>query len=274
MEWHFKLSVLLVLAKLFASSFAAFPVLHSWPTVRTDKCASGDSQVTSVGRNFVKSRIDPQLNGRYGPPCHCGSSNWTRLIYNYSSEDWKECSERVPDCKYISKSVSKPYSKVCGTVRASYKENPNLDSPFAFENYFLQQKMINGAYLNGLSVTRIGVDGNRNHVWSFVVPQDRGDDIYVPHKNCECSNTNSYWPFRLPDFVQDHYFCDSSETGKGDLWSGQDCGKSSTCCDRPSPASWFCRNFVDGSPTSNDALEVRHFGDSINISLIDIYVGN
>jgi len=273
MEWVFGFCILL--AKLYyANSYAnnepSLPVRYSRPPLRSNECV-GDYELISEGQSFIKSRLDPQLNEMYGPSsCHCGE-NWERLIYSAESKDWNECSDERQDCKSITNITNKPHSKVCGTVRASYKETLRNDSAFAFENYFRQLETIDGAYLNGLSVTYNNGEGNRNHAWSFVVPQSKGDIPYRPYKNCDCTNSNFNWPFQLPTFVGNRFFCDSSDTEKGVLWSGQDCGSESTCCNRHSHhPSWFCRDVPDGL----DKLEVRHFGNSINISLIDIYVGN
>ncbi len=89
----------------------------------------------------------------------------------------------------------------------------------------------------------------------------------------------------LPDFVNNHYFCDTGNRGidtfsastiytQDPLWDGKGCGSLSSCCELNMPP-WFCTSL--SQPTDDD-LELRNCyshnemsADKL-ITLIEIYV--
>ena len=279
------LKILLIMG-LLCYSTADFPIRISSAPSERDMCVN-ESKIIKDGQEIIKSRVAPLVNKEYGPPCICGEEDghWKRAIYLNVEEKrfanangWRGCSqtEGIVSCKSIHQNQTNDmYTKVCGMIRASYKASSQKDTTFAFENYLLRaqskvsgQSAINSAYLDGVSVT-YGNSPNRSHVWSFVVPQNQNNGMYKPQKNCLCSNNDSYWPFIVPDFIENNSFCDSNKKRETTLWSGEDCSQSSTCCRDVDHPSWFCTTLAG---SVQDKLEVRYFGDTIDISLIEIYI--
>ncbi len=104
---------------------------------------------------------------------------------------------------------------------------------------------------------------------------------------CPCSNNTAEWPYRVPSFIGNNYFCESGRQIAGNcaselgsyypddvLWDGQGCPASSSCCGLNSPP-WFCTTLPD---TTSDDLEIRLCGINIVLyedtllSSVDIYV--
>ncbi len=107
------------------------------------------------------------------------------------------------------------------------------------------------------------------------------DDRYNNHK-CPCSVAD--YPYQVPSFINNNYFCDSGIPGpdyssntyytRNPLWDGQGCGNNSTCCEYNNPP-WFCTSL---SHPTNEDLEIRSCytyvmqNENIVIRLMDIYV--
>ena len=102
---------------------------------------------------------------------------------------------------------------------------------------------------------------------------------------CPCTNTEINWPYQVPFFVGNNYFCDNGNIGPSwslssvhpddPLWDGQGCGPTNACCELNTPP-WFCTTLPQ--PTSDD-IELRICGDQhrdndedVLVNLIDIYV--
>ncbi len=128
-----------------------------------------------------------------------------------------------------------------------------------------------------------GPAGNRTHIWSFAGAESESSSTN-PSYNCPCTNTNVTWPYQVPTFINNDYFCDTANVRPYDdltplytedpLWDGEGCGPTSMCCSFNSPP-WFCKSLPQ--PTSDD-LEIRLcFNDYYRhedkiISQLDIYV--
>ena len=140
------------------------------------------------------------------------------------------------------------------------------------------------AYVSGLSVTH-GPAGSRQHIWTFAAALDEQDPTYNELYNCPCTNTSVTWPYQLPSFIGNDYFCDTGNRGPGynltafypndPLWDGEGCGSASTCCEFNTPP-WFCKSLPQ--PTSDD-LELRlcnyleyDNGEDKLIYLVDIFI--
>ncbi len=90
-------------------------------------------------------------------------------------------------------------------------------------------------------------------------------------------NTNP-WPYTVPSFIGNNYFCDTGDHDAGyvdgmyypdePLFNGQRCGPDSTCCQFNTPP-WFCTELPQ--PTSDD-YQIRIRGDDpedVVISMIE-----
>ena len=183
-------------------------------------------------------------------------------------------------CDSVTSSVhGRSYSSVCGRILAYQR-----GTAVAFYQAIIRNSdTIEGAYLSGVSLTH-GSAETRKHIWSFVGARYEQDPNYYTSLNCPCINTNVSWPYQVPSFINNDYFCDTGNPGPGTsdttyytddpLWDGEGCGSTSTCCEFNSPP-WFCKSLPQ--PTSDD-LEIRNcyafasFIEDRLITLIDVYV--
>ena len=134
------------------------------------------------------------------------------------------------------------YSKVYGQVRG-YKYH----YPAAFVRAVYDGAGIDSVYAAGVSIT---YDSSpRKHIWTYAggAYEDR-----VQYQSCPC---NTGYPYSLPSYIGDNYYCESSSTGYDDiLWDGQQCnGLESPCCTAPN-MPWFTTTLDDN--TTSD-IEVR-----------------
>ncbi len=205
----------------------------------------------------------------------CPSS--LRLISNQDIRGCGRLSTATHTCdSIIFPSGGRSYSRVCGRVNAYQKGSPDAFTPSILHNVGLE-----GGYIDGVSLTH-GTAGSRQHIWSFVAaPYETG-----PRSNrvvtCPCTNIN--WPYRVPSFVSNSYFCATANPGHvfdystiqvdDPLWDGEGCGPTNSCCEFNNPP-WFCKTLPQ--PTM-DNIEVRVCHDEvvsnedIIINLIDINV--
>ena len=255
----------------------------------SDTACPSDSLIHEEVRN-TKAKLGTETWFR---PCDCGGPGWKKIAFHDFSQ--QECppdftrrygrynnvscvaTNRVRTCRsyFYSSSLPLPvqgrsYSSVCGRVRGH-------GHGFAFRkgiycNYSLEQ-----AYVEGVSLTH-GQAGRRTHIWTFAAAWADGlpDTIY----NCGCSNTNKNWTHATPGDVGDDYFCDSNHQyfeGGGferdnddDLWNGEGCGSSSSCCEWKDPP-YFCKQLHN---TTSEDMEIRLFSYAYTntVSLIEIFV--
>ena len=167
----------------------------------------------------------------------------------------------------------KSYSSVCGRMRG-------YGDGIGFHNNILCNASLEEYYVDGLSLTH-GPPGNRSHIWTFAATHGFFDSKKTVD-SCPCSFTGTTWPHTVPNYIGQDYFCDSFnqiEVGGDDsvthdpndyLWEGQDCGPTSSCCDFKHPP-YFCKHL---NYTTSDDMEIRHFMESVNPSvlLIEIYI--
>ena len=189
-------------------------------------------------------------------------------------------------CDAVLIPVTMNYSMICGRIYAY-----QIGLSFAFEYSVFDRPSlgvdgIEYSYVSGLSLTH-GVVGQRKHVWTFAGAQDETSRPYNNNTlyswSCPCMNPALTWPYKVPYYVGDSYFCDtgahtiiSPNTLYMDdpLWEGEGCGGSSTCCSLNNPP-WFCQHL---KYHTSDDLELRHcsydfryYEDKL-ISLVEIYV--
>ena len=114
------------------------------------------------------------------------------------------------------------------------------------------------------------------------------DTLIITHYYLPTPVPNSAltWPYKIPSYVGDSYFCDTGTqtfTNPDDdnkvfmvdpLWDGEGCGGSSTCCSFNSPP-WFCQRL---KYHTSDDLVLRlctyypSFYEDKLVSLFEIYV--
>ena len=249
--------------------------------------ASNNCSLQQDNMNILRRSAQNILNEIYTRPCSCGGAGWTRVAYFDMSDPTQTCPsnwtlntspvrgrERTSSSSLTCDSVFYPvnglsYSRVCGMASAYHKGEANG---------FGAVNVINDP-VSGLSVTH-GQAGSRQHVWTFVVAEN--DVQPTSNDNCPRSNPSITWPYSVPSFLGNDYFCDtgrhqtshssSAFYNNDPLWDGEGCASTSSCCEFNSPP-WFCKSLPQ--PTTDD-LEIRlcnYFtsGDKI-VTLINIYV--
>ena len=125
-------------------------------------------------------------------------------------------------------SSGQSYSRVCGRVIAY-----QLGAPDAFTT---GTPNLEGYYVKGVSLTH-GAAGSRQHIWTFVAAVYEGTSSHP--STCPCTNADEPWPYEVPEFVGDDYFCDTGNPRPDishttvyvddPLWDGEGCGPTSTC---------------------------------------------
>ena len=214
-------------------------------------------------------------------PSSCGGPEWTRAVYLNMSDPSQSCPSNLTlvnspirgcerttvnsiECDSVYYSVGGSYSRVCGRILA-YQEGYAA----CFYRAIHDNQSLEGAYLDGISLTH-GVQGSRQHIWSFVGATYEQHPNYRTHLNCSCTNTSVSWSYQIPTFIKDNFFCETGNPGPNTshtryytndpLWDGQGCGGNSTCCEFNTPP-WFCTSLPE--PTNED-LELRNcYGDHI-----------
>lgn len=232
-------------------------------------------------RDILRETVNPQLNNKYGPPCPCGGQgDWTRIAHLDMSDPTQQCppawnliTNPVRGCgrttffgdSAIFPANNRTYSRVCGSVIAYQKGRPD-----AFvRSAVARDTDLEGTYIDGVSVTH-GGPGSQQHIWTFVAAQsETARPSYRPVTGCPCTRTGSYWPYVIPSFIGNDYFCATGNRGPetnsstvytdDPLWDGEGCGPRNSCCKLHGPP-WFCRTLPQ--PT-NDDIELRICLDEI-----------
>jgi len=137
--------------------------------------------------------------------------------------------------------------------------------------------LIDSPYLDGVSITR-GQPESREHIWSLAAAMGATD---TDSSACPCTRSDTPWPYSVPSFVGQHYFCDTGNPGPGNdatlyasnpIWDGEGCAATSSCCQFNSPP-WFCRQL---SVPATQNIEVRlctddSVGETL-IHLLEMYI--
>ena len=260
------------------------------PAVVSSNCSLQDN-IYSVRRTIQISLEEKYSNQNYSTrPCSCGGAGWTRVAYLNMSDPQQTCPSNwtlntspVRGCGRTSSagrtcdSVVYPvnglsYSRVCGMATAYHK---------GWSDGFRDISDIEDT-ISGVSVTH-GPTGAREHIWTFVVAEnDAAQPIYSD--KCPCSNPDITWPYQVPPFLGNDYFCDTGRHQSGNdvsafytndpLWDGEGCATTSSCCVFNSPP-WFCRTLPQ---STTDDLDIRlcnvYRSDQTDkiVTLINIFV--
>ena len=212
--------------------------------------------------------------------CHmkslCNSEEgWMRVAYFNMSDPTEECppgfrlynqsgiracgrpvSAPANSCQSIKfPSYSISYSQVCGQV-IGYQ----YAAPDAIEPHSGRSKSIDGAYVDGVSLTR---GSPRKHIWTFMAAiQENTFHVNGQHE-CPCAPNNTV---TVPSFIGSDYFCESGCPGNwqhnvfytDSLWDGKQCGLIEKACCLAPGIPWF--NKTLSYPTT-DFIEMRMCGD-------------
>ena len=212
--------------------------------------------------------------------CNSGEG-WMRVAYLNMSDPTEECppgfrlynqsgiracgrptSSPANTCqsvKFPSYSIS--YSQVCGRVIGYQYASPDAIVPHSGRS-----KSINGAYVDGVSLTH----GNpHKHIWTFMAGLQENYFTYnYGAHDCPCAPNS---PVTVPSFIGGDYFCESGCPGKWQfdvlytdpLWDGKQCGLiEKPCCQAPG-LPWF--NKTLDFPTT-DYIEMRICGDEAAVN--------
>ena len=277
---------------LVVVSFSAPATSYILPSVITPleggNCPSDESRMTTrhgfqVEAESLLSRLLPQSN------CLCGAGEWRRIAHLDMSDpnqqcppNWKLITTPVRACGgadrscvsavFTSNGIS--YSHVCGRVDAYQKGSPNAFNP-SISN---QNVTLEGLYLDGVSLTH-GAIGSRQHIWTFAAALSvHVNESFGRNHACPCTSTNYTWPYQIPGFVEDNYFCEAGNIQPGHsldavyqenlLWDGTGCGPTSTCCQFNTPP-WFCTTLPQATM---DDIEVRICNNMATLSNEDVLV--
>ena len=159
--------------------------------------------------------------------CHmeslCNSSGgWMRVAYLNMSDPTEECppgfrlynqngikacgrpasspGDSCQSVKFPSYCIS--YSEVCGRVIGYHYGHPDAIAP-----YRSQKNNLNGAYVDGVSLTR----GNpRKHIWTFMAALQENNFLSNGIHECPCAPNS---PLTVPSFIGNDYFCESACPG-------------------------------------------------------------
>ena len=159
--------------------------------------------------------------------------------------------------------VGVSYSSVCGRLIAFQVGRPNAYSL----NFSLG--------VDGISLTYGSPERN---IWTFIAAE-----YNWPSSTCPCIIPNSIKVPAPPDFISNHYFCDtalnvSSEKAEfyseNPLWDGVGCQGKNQCCSFNNPP-WFHRKLPESSSmpiVMKIGLNEPPTNEDLGVEVIDIYV--
>ena len=222
-----------------------------------------------------------------------GTGGWRRVVYldmtdpnttcpsgwnitGYSKRTCGRASDRLDNCDSVTFPVSGgEYSRVCGRIKA-YQWGAFLAF---YSSYFGYVTTIDGAYVDGISVTH---SNPRQHIWTFVVGMSE-NDTSRQHLGCPCDFSHNT---HAPSYVGEDYFCESglhepwhpsrhiTLHSNDTLWDGENCLSSSTCCSLHNPP-YFVKQLP--TPTTDDieariCLQYRKFLSNVAVEFLELYV--
>ena len=140
------------------------------------------------------------------------------------------------------------YHKVCGQARGYQVHTTDAFGGPRRDRGSTYVKDINGAYVDGLSIT---IGSPRKHVWTYASGNNDNNTAFTDQTEDDHSCPCAAIPGPSPAFVHDNYYCESGADGgqvnniymSDPLWDGSQCdGPDDNCCaeaDQP----WFFRQF-------------------------------
>ena len=234
------------------------------------------------GLYWIRNQTDNNVSRVYcylsGHP-HCGEGVWMRIGY-FNMSERNECPQPLQRFRangqwYCRRNVRNVctsvyfnsyghnYTEVCGMVEA-YQYGPL----HAF-HFTTVSSTPDDEYVQGISITRR--QSPRHHVWTYAVGRN-ANPTSRPTYHCPCTRLGT--TARIPNFIQNDYYCDSGNPTGSDyfdnklhpdqLWdsSGASCASGSTCCDNPDQP-WFKKKL---GQTIIDDVEMRWCNNQALIS--------
>ena len=231
--------------------------------------------VSSLFRSVVLTKLlrifeEQKLRGSFGEKCGV-QGLWRQIAYfdtkrgdtcppglhmvSNTATNQRACGtvRNGPGCVSVSIPVHSSYSKVCGIVRGY-----QFASPDAFDTTIDASQSIDTYYVDGISITH---GSPRRHLWTYA---NGVAELSGNHHRCPCSRSNPNDRTDIPDFVMEHYYCESGFPNTNfhykivwddPLWDGQSCvSPGNRCCER---YGWFYRNVS----SSSDDIELRSCQD-------------
>ena len=186
-----------------------------------------------------------------GDPCPTGLLTVTNTT---TSQTACGRNNTAAGCTSLTFTSSGNYSKVCGRVRGYQYNHMN-----AFAGHFSSSQIINGYYVDGISITQ---GQARKHLWTYAVGRAELDLSHPSsrvYSVCPCNGNVPGAKAHIPSFVGNNYYCESGFVERFErrvawedpLWDGNGCHiTNNTCCDH---SGFFYRNVT----TSTDDIEVR-----------------
>ena len=188
-------------------------------------------------------------------------SGWGFIIM----EPFRACRSASDDagCHSTSFSVSGvSYHKVCGKARGYQKDSTDAFGGPRRQRGSQYVKDINGAYVDGLSITTVSP---RKHVWTYSSGNNDDNSAFVninittDEHTCPCAAVPGLLPF---PFIHDDYYCESGSDGGSQvngiytadaLWDGSGCdGMGDNCCTE-SGRPWFYQRFSTAQQSDVEA---------------------
>ena len=275
---------------------ASVPFIIPSVTISSEQCASQsavDTIIKSLKENLTDQIIKNHFTTDACESCNCDNS-WTRVSYLNMTDSsqtcpsaWATVNSPVRACGrrpinggscdsvlYSTNGLS--YTQVCGRIIGYQYGNTD-----AFWSSVTEYTGLNSWYVDGVSLTH-GPIGQRTHVWTFANALYEINTVKFAD-GCPCMLSNlSEWPYTLPSYVGNNYFCVTGTRTKpgrtlfsdNPLWDGVGCTGNNTCCQFNQPP-WF--NTTLPTVTSDD-LEVRICAnwytseENTYISNIELYV--
>lgn len=160
------------------------------------------------------------------------------------------------------------YGQVCGRIRG-YQFG-------RVENFLMRNEInqdIDGAYVNGVSLTHSNTESRRQHIWTFA---NGFTESLRDFPICPCDGGPS-----PASYIGQNYFCEAGTfnslegglKGNDPLWDGEGC-VTGTCCEFNNPPFF---NTTLPTPTTDDIeLRICHTAPSsshdFSIDQIELYI--
>ena len=287
------LAILMIIASVDLQQF----VLVQTQQMVTPKVVAGSGIGQCPLQGERRAAIDDISNGIVDTlldqlQYQCGGGLWYRIAHLNMSDPSHQCpsawrevtmdgirvcarpNSTEGSCPGVIYHASGHYSKVCGRV-IGYQ----FGSPSAFELGVVKNRIIDEAYVDGISITH-GRNPHK-HIWTYAAGSSEQNRQECSHIKCPCIGG-----FEPQSYVGNNYYCESAYQGtcyvinrffpNDPLWDGQQCGNDEgTCCTGTNTPPWFS---VDLPDSTSDDIEVRicHDQDTIDedtpIQLLELYV--
>ncbi len=184
-------------------------------TVYSSPDSSGSTCPSQDTINEEHKRVRESILDYYNRPCSCGGPGWTRVAYLDMSDTNQQCPSNwtlttspVRGCGrtstgYTCDSVTYPPVNCVWENHCISERNSN--------SFYTQYNDIESVYVSGVSITH-GVPGSRQHIWTFAAALEYNCTTGSNNNHlCPCTNIHFNWPYQVPSFIGNDYFCESGK---------------------------------------------------------------